>query len=153
MLDKRLEVVVLPVMDVDRAKAFYGSIGFREDYDRRIGDEFRVVQFTPPGSPTSIVFGTGVTDAASGSVQGLLLVVRDISIARADLIDRGIEVTGMFHDIDGFFCRTSPEHDLPGLDPAGRDYRSYARFTDPDGNAWVLQEVKEGPSPQAATDG
>ena len=143
MLDKKLEVVMLPVSDVDRAKAFYGSIGFREDFDRRMGDAFRVVQFTPPGSPTSIAFGTGVTDAAYGSVQGLLLVVRDISIARADLIDRGIEVTGMFHDIDGFFFRSSPEHEVPGRDPAGRDYRSYARFKDPDGNSWVLQEVKE----------
>ena len=155
MLDKRLECVVLPVSDVERSKVFYGLIGFHEDHDQRVGIHYRVVQYTPPGSKASIVFGVGVTDAAPGSVQGLLLSVGDISIARADLIDRGIDVTGVFHDIDGVFYHTSPEHELPGPDPAGRDHRSFARFSDPDGNAWVLQEVKgvsgfvppDGPTP------
>ena len=143
MLDMKLQVVVLPVADVDRAKAFYRSIGFREIYDHSEGDDFRVVQLTPPGSEASIVFGTGVTDAAPGSIQGLVLVVRDIAIARVDLTDRGVDVSGVFHDIDGVFYRVASEYEVPGLDPARRDYRSYARFRDPDGNTWILQEVRD----------
>ena len=142
MLDMKLQVVVLPVDDVDRAKAFYRSIGFREIYDHSEGDDFRVVQLTPPGSEASIVFGTGVTVAAPGSIQGLVLVVRDIAIARVDLTDRGVDVSGVFHDIDGVFYHVAPEYEVPGLDPARRDYRSYARFRDPDGNTWVLQEAR-----------
>ena len=142
MLDMKLQVVVLPVEDVDRAKAFYRSIGFREIYDHSEGDDFRVVQLTPPGSEASIVFGTGVTAAAPGSIQGLVLVVRDVAIARVDLTDRGVDVSSVFHDIDGVFYHVAPEYELPGLDPARRDYRSYARFCDPDGNTWILQEVR-----------
>jgi catechol 2,3-dioxygenase-like lactoylglutathione lyase family enzyme len=142
LLDMKLQVVVLAVADVDRAKDFYRSIGFREIYDHSEGDDFRVVQLTPPGSEASIVFGTGVTDAAPGSIQGLVLVVRDIAIARVDLTDRGVDVSGVFHDIDGVFYHVAPEFEVPGLDPARRDYRSYARFRDPDGNTWVLQEVR-----------
>jgi catechol 2,3-dioxygenase-like lactoylglutathione lyase family enzyme len=142
LLDMKLQVVVLPVEDVDRAKAFYRSIGFREIYDHSDGDDFRVVQLTPPGSEASIVFGTGVTVAAPGSIQGLVLVVRDIAIARVDLADRGVDVTGVFHDIDGVFYHVAPEYEVPGLDPARRDHRSFARFRDPDGNTWVLQEVR-----------
>ena len=154
MLDMKLQVVVLPVEDVDRAKAFYRSIGFREIYDHSEGDDFRVVQLTPPGSEASIVFGTGVTDAAPGSIQGLVLVVRDITIARVDLTDRGVNVSGVFHDIGGVFYHVAPEYEVPGLDPARRDYRSFARFRDPDGNTWLLQEVRHlapgaSPPPQS----
>jgi catechol 2,3-dioxygenase-like lactoylglutathione lyase family enzyme len=113
LLDRRLEVVVLPVSDVDRAKAFYGLIGFREDFDHVGDDDFRVVQFTPPGSEASIVFGTGVTDAVPGSVRGLVLTVIDIAIARADLIDRGVDVSGVFHDIGGVFFHFAPEYGYP----------------------------------------
>jgi catechol 2,3-dioxygenase-like lactoylglutathione lyase family enzyme len=142
LLDMKLQVVVVPVADVDRAKDFYRSIGFREIYDYAPGDGFRVVQLTPPGSQASIVFGTGVTDAAPGSTHGLVLVVHDIAIARVDLTDRGADVSAVFHDIDGVFYHLAADYEVPGLDPARRDYRSYARFRDPDGNTWVLQEVR-----------
>ena len=133
--DMKLEVVVIPVADVDRAKRFYGGLGWRLDADFVVGDEFRVVQFTPPGSPCSIHFGTGVTSAASGSAQGLYLVVSDIQSARAELVDRGVDVSEMFH-------RAGPgEPPLSGPDPERRSYRSYASFSDPDGNGWLLQEV------------
>ena len=141
-MDKRLEVVVLPVSDVDRARDFYRAIGFREDLDHAPADDFRVVRFTPPGSTASIVFGTGITDVPAGSVQGLLLSVADILLARAELIDRGVEVSGVFHDIGGVFYHRSPMFEIPGPDPARRDRRSFARFRDPDGNGWVLQEVR-----------
>jgi catechol 2,3-dioxygenase-like lactoylglutathione lyase family enzyme len=144
-MDMRLEVVVLPVADVDRAKAFYRRAGFREDFDFASGDDFRVVQFTPPGSEASIVFGTGITGAAPGSVGGLQLVVRDIEAARSDLIRCGLDVSDVFHDMGGVFYHHSPAWEVPGRDPAGRDYVSFARFCDPDGNGWVLQEVKHRP--------
>jgi catechol 2,3-dioxygenase-like lactoylglutathione lyase family enzyme len=137
----KLEVVVLPVADVDRAKAFYRCAGFREDIDYASGDGFRVVQFTPPGSAASIVFGKGITGASPGSVQGLQLVVGDIEAGRAELIDRGVDVGDVFHDIGGVFYHRSPAFEVPGPDPARRDRRSFARFSDPDGNGWVLQEV------------
>jgi catechol 2,3-dioxygenase-like lactoylglutathione lyase family enzyme len=137
----KLEVLVLPVADVDRAKAFYRCVGFREDVDYASGDGFRVVQFTPPGSAASIVFGKGITAAAPGSVQGLHLVVGDIEAGRAELIDRGVEVGDVFHDIGGVFYHRSPVYEVPGPDPARRDRGSFARFNDPDGNGWVLQEV------------
>jgi catechol 2,3-dioxygenase-like lactoylglutathione lyase family enzyme len=139
----KLEVVVLPVSDVDRAKEFYQSVGFREDCDYASGNDFRVVQFTPPGSGASMVFGTGVTDALSGSVEGLQLVVADIEAARTALISRGIDVTDVFHDIGGVFYHRSPAYEIPGVDPDRRSYGSYARFLDPDGNEWVLQEVSQ----------
>ena len=138
----KLQVVVIPVADVDRAKDFYLAIGFREIYDHSQDDRFRIVHLTPPGSEASIVFGTGVTDAAPGSIQGLVLVVHDIAIARVYLTDRGVDISVVFHDIDGVFYHVAPEFEVPGLDPARRDYRSYARFRDPDGNTWLLQEVR-----------
>ena len=141
-MDMKLEVVVLPVSDVDRAKTFYRCAGFREDFDYAAGEDFRVVQFTPPGSEASVVFGIGVTGAAPGSVDGLLLAVPDIDAARTDLIGRGVDVSDVFHDMGGVFYHDSPAWEVPGRDPAGRDYASYARFSDPDGNGWVLQEVK-----------
>lgn len=142
-MDMKLEVVVLPVVDVDRAKAFYRAIGFREDLDYAAGDDFRVVQFTPPGSAASIVFGVGITDRPPGSVRGLQLVVPDIGAARAQLMAQGADVTDVFHDIGGVFYHQSPAYEIPGPDPDRRDYSSFARFSDPDGNGWVLQELKE----------
>jgi catechol 2,3-dioxygenase-like lactoylglutathione lyase family enzyme len=137
----RLQVVVVPVSDVDRAKAFYRSAGFREDLDYATGPDFRVVQATPPGSDTSIIFGEGISRAEPGSVQGLQLVVPDIESARAQLIERGIDVGEVFHDIGGVFYHVSPAYEIPGPAPDRRDYASFARFSDPDGNGWVLQEA------------
>jgi catechol 2,3-dioxygenase-like lactoylglutathione lyase family enzyme len=139
----KLEVVVLPVSDVDGAKIFYLSAGFREDFDYSSGDDFRVVQFTPPGSGASIVFGTGITVARPGSVEGLQLVVPDIEAARTALTSRGVDVTDVFHDIGGVFYHRSPAYEIPGVDPDRRSYGSFARFSDPDGNEWVLQEVRQ----------
>jgi catechol 2,3-dioxygenase-like lactoylglutathione lyase family enzyme len=131
----KLEVVVIPVSDVDRAKRFYGDLGWRLDADFVVGDEFRGLQFTPPGSPCSIQFGTGVSSAVPGSARGLYLVVSDIQSARAELIDHGVDVSEVFH-------RDGPgKPALSGLDPARRSYFSYASFRDPDGNEWLLQEV------------
>jgi catechol 2,3-dioxygenase-like lactoylglutathione lyase family enzyme len=133
-IDMNLEVVVIPVSDVDRAKSFYGNLGWRLDAEFVKGDAFRVVQFTPPGSSCSIHFGTGITSAVPGSAQGLYLVVSDIEAARAELVDRGVDVGEVFH-------RTVGEGSLSGPDPARRSYHSYATFSDPDGNSWLLQEV------------
>lgn len=138
----KLEVVVIPVSDVEQTKDFYKTLGWRLDADFITGEEFRVVQFTPPGSEASIIFGKGVTLAAPGSVQGLHLVVYDIEIARAELVDRGIAVSEVFHDIDGVFHHKGTEGRVLGPDPKRRDYASFASFSDPDGNGWVLQEVK-----------
>jgi catechol 2,3-dioxygenase-like lactoylglutathione lyase family enzyme len=131
----RLEVVVLPVSDVDRTKRFYGGLGWRLDIDFSAGEDFRGVQMTPPGSPCSIHFGKGVTTAAPGSTRNLYLVVFDIEAARAELIGRGVEVSETFH-FDGARRR------LPGPDPEGRPYNSLATFSDPDGNTWLVQEIK-----------
>jgi catechol 2,3-dioxygenase-like lactoylglutathione lyase family enzyme len=133
----KLEVVVIPVSDVDRAKRFYGDLGWRLDADFVIGNEFRIVQFTPPGSACSIHFGTaiaGVAPAAPGSAQGLYLVVSDIEAARVELVDRGVDVSGVFHRVGG-------GDRLSGPDPERRSYGSLASFNDPDGNGWLLQEV------------
>ena len=133
-MDLKLELVVIPVSDVDRAKTFYSEkVGFSEDVDTRVGDEMRVVQLTPPGSACSIGIGTGITDAAPGSVRGLHLVVSDIETTRAELVERGMDVSEIRH----FESSTW----VPGPDPQRRDYSSYADFSDPDGNTWVLQEV------------
>ena len=132
-LDMKLEVVVIPVADVDRAKRFYGSLGWRLDADIARGEEFRVVQFTPPGSPCSIHVGRGVTSAAPGSAQNVYLVVSDIEAARAELVARGVEVSEVFHNTRG--GRVS------GPDPQRRTYASLASFRDPDGNSWLLQEI------------
>jgi catechol 2,3-dioxygenase-like lactoylglutathione lyase family enzyme len=139
-VDMQLEVVVVPVSDVDRAKAFYRSIGFDEDVDYACGEGFRVVQLTPPGSTASIIVGAGVTDAVPGSLQGLHLVVSDIEAARAELLERNVDVRPIFHDVDGVFYRLLPAWAVLGPDPARRDYASFARFQDPDGNGWILQE-------------
>jgi catechol 2,3-dioxygenase-like lactoylglutathione lyase family enzyme len=133
--DFPLEVVVLPVSDVDRAKRFYTSLGWRPDADYAAGDEFRVVQMTPPGSMTSVIFGKGLTTAAPGSVARMLLVVNDIDAARDELVGRGVEVSGVFHRE-----RSNPA--VPGKAPGDADYGSFAAFSDPDGNGWVLQQVK-----------
>ena len=142
-MEMKLEAVVLPVADVDYAKTFYLCAGFREDFDFSSGDDFRVVRFTPPGSGASIVFGLGISNAAPGSVEGLQLAVPDIEAARTELIGRGIDVTDVFHDIGGVFYHRSPAFEIPGVDPDRRSHGSFARFFDPDGNEWVLQEVSE----------
>lgn len=138
----KLEVVVLPVADVDRSIDFYKGLGWRLDADFATSEDFRVVQFTPPGSEASIIFGKGVTLAAPGSVQGLYLIVYDIEAARAELVDRGVEVSEVFHDIGGIFHHAGTEGRISGPDPKRQDYASFASFSDPDGNGWLLQEVK-----------
>jgi catechol 2,3-dioxygenase-like lactoylglutathione lyase family enzyme len=140
-MDTKLEVVVLPVTDVDEARGFYGSLGWREDADFTVGETFRVVQMTPPGSPTSVIFGKGITDRAPGSSQDLLLAVDDVEKARADLAARGADISEVWHDADGIFYRGGGRNRVPGPNPERRSYSSYASLTDPDGNGWVLQEV------------
>jgi len=138
----KLEVVVLPVSNVDRAKAFYGKqLGWREDADFATGVDFRVVQFTPPGSHCSIIFGQGVTTAAPGSTQDLMLVVEDIDAARRELVGRGVDVSEPFHDAGGVFHHAGTTERVPGRDPQNRSYCSWASFSDPDGNGWMLQQV------------
>ncbi|MFE8596221.1 VOC family protein [Archangium violaceum] len=139
--DLKLEVIVIPVSDVDRAKRFYGNLGWRLDADFAKDDGFRVIQFTPPGSPCSIIFGNGVTSAAPGSAQGLHLIVSDIAAARAELADRGVKVSETFHDVGGVFHHADGEGRLGGPEPQRRSYASFASFSDPDGNGWLLQEV------------
>lgn len=132
-MDMKLEVVVIPVADVDRSKDFYGRLGWRLDADKARGTEFRVVQFTPPGSPCSIHFGKGVTDAAPGSAQNLYLIVADIEAAREDLARHGADIGVAYHRTSGGTA--------PGRDPEHQTYNSFARFKDPDGNSWLLQEI------------
>ncbi|HEU4465895.1 MAG TPA: VOC family protein [Agromyces sp.] len=139
-MELKLEVVVLPVSDVDRAIDFYRRLDFRLDADFRIDEGYRIVQLTPPGSPASIILGTGLTTAPVGSAQGLLLVVRDIEETRAEIAARGIDISEVFHDTDGF-VRPGTAHRVPGPHPERADYSSFASFTDPDGNGWVLQQV------------
>jgi catechol 2,3-dioxygenase-like lactoylglutathione lyase family enzyme len=138
----RLEVVVVPVSDVDRAKSFYDSLGWRLDADLAKGDSYRVVQFTPPGSTCSIIFGTGLTDSAPGSFEGLQLTVYDIDKARADLLERGIDVSETFHDVTGVFHHAGTNGRVDGPAPEHADYGSFAAFSDPDGNGWLLQEIR-----------
>jgi catechol 2,3-dioxygenase-like lactoylglutathione lyase family enzyme len=136
-VDWQLELVLVPVSDVDRAKAFYvDRVGFNLDVDHRASDAFRVVQMTPPGSACSISIGVGITDAAPGSVRGLHLVVPDIEAARAELVERGVDVDEGFHFESG--QRKS------GPDPQRQDYNSFLSFSDPDGNTWVVQEARRG---------
>ena len=139
-LAAKLEVVVIPVSDVDRAKRFYGSLGWRLDADFAAGEDWRVVQMTPPGSPCSVMFGKGFTTAVPGSVQGTFLVVDDIEAARAELIGHGVEVSEVFH-FEGALRVSGTNGRVPGADPQGGSYRSWASFSDPDGNTWMLQEV------------
>jgi catechol 2,3-dioxygenase-like lactoylglutathione lyase family enzyme len=132
-MDFKLELVLIPVSDIDRAKAFYTEkVGFSMDVDHQPNEEFRVVQMTPPGSACSITIGKGITDAAPGSYRGTHLVVTDIEAARAELVERGVEVSEIRH--------LGPEGWEPGPDPSHTDFASFADFTDPDGNTWVLQE-------------
>jgi catechol 2,3-dioxygenase-like lactoylglutathione lyase family enzyme len=138
----RLEVVVLPVSDVDRAKDFYGSLGWRLDADLAKDDNYRVVQFTPPGSTCSIIFGKGLTGASPGSYEGLQLSVYDIDKARADLLARGVDVSESFHDATGVFHHAGTNGRVDGPAAEHADYGSFASFSDPDGNGWILQEIK-----------
>ncbi len=142
-MDMKLEVVVVPVSDVDRSKHFYKSLGWRLDADF-VGDaDFRVVQLTPPGSQASIIFGTGITTAAPGSVQGLQLVVTDVEAAYAELVSHGVNVSEPFHDQGGIFHHAGTTARVAGPDPERRDYGSFVSFSDPDGNGWLVQEVRQ----------
>ena len=143
MMDLKLEVLVVPVSDVDRAKAFYEKLGFRLDIDAG-NENYRVIQFTPPGSQASIIFGKGVTSAQPGSIDRLVLAVSDIDAARKELVSHGVEVSEIFHDAGGSLgggFHTGTEGRASGPDPQGRSYGSYASFSDPDGNVWLLQEI------------
>ncbi|AVH61673.1 MULTISPECIES: VOC family protein [Streptomyces] len=152
-MDLKLEVIVLPVSDVDRAKSFYEAVGFRLDVDNTFSDEYRLVHFTPPGSGCSIIFGKGMLSAAPGSTQGLYLIVSDVGQARAELVGRGIKVSEVFHDAGGLLHHGHEAGDavhhgagqerIPGPHPDRTSYASYATFSDPDGNGWVLQEITE----------
>jgi catechol 2,3-dioxygenase-like lactoylglutathione lyase family enzyme len=144
-VDMKFEIVVLPVSDVDRAKEFYAKLGWRLDADYAHEDDFRVMQFTPPGSGCSVIFGKNVTAAAPGSAQGLYLIVSDIEAARAELLRRGVEVSEVFHS-DGVYSGTDEPYlfgrvRISGPDPEHRTYRSFASFRDPDGNGWLFQEL------------
>lgn len=142
-VDLKLEIVVLPVADVDRAKNFYEMLGWRLDADFSAGDDFRVVQVTPPASPTSIIFGKGITSAQPGSVDSLVLAVADLDAARDELVGHGVDISEVFHDAGGVFHHAGTEAREPGPDPQGRSYASWASFSDPDGNTWLLQEIKD----------
>jgi catechol 2,3-dioxygenase-like lactoylglutathione lyase family enzyme len=139
----KLEVVVLPVSDIDRAKRFYQMLGWRLDADFVISDDLRVLQFTPTGSQPSIIFGTGVSHATPGSAERLVLVVQDIDAARANLVARGVEVSEVFHDKGRGFPHAEATDRVAGPDPERRSYFSFASFSDPDGNGWVLQEITQ----------
>jgi predicted enzyme related to lactoylglutathione lyase len=145
-LDMKLEIVVLPVSDVERAKQFYGGLGWRLDADFAFPDGFRVIQFTPPGSGASVIFGTNVTAAAPGSAKGLYLIVSDIEAARKELLSRGAKVSEVFHGGSDVHAGTDEPHlfgtvRVSGPDPERRSYFSLASFSDPDGNGWLLQEI------------
>lgn len=142
-MDMKLEVVVLPVADVDRAREFYQGLGWRLDADFAPEPGYRVVQVTPPGSSASVIFGAGVSTAAPGSAQGLYLVVSDIDAARAELVAHGVDVSEVFHDATGIFNHAGVASRIPGPDPQRNSYGSFASFEDPDGNGWVLQEITE----------
>jgi catechol 2,3-dioxygenase-like lactoylglutathione lyase family enzyme len=145
-VDMKLEIAVIPVSDVDRAKEFYGRLGWRLDADLAAGDDFRVIQFTPPGSGCSVIFGKNVTAAAPGSAQGLYLIVSDIGAARGALLGRGVKISEVFHDADGVYAGPDEPYlfgrlRVSGPAPEHRSYRSFASFSDPDGNGWLLQEI------------
>jgi len=139
-VDQKLEVVIIPVSDVDRAKKFYDALGWRLDADFANGDDWRLVQMTPPGSPCSVMFGKGVTRAAPGSFQGAFLVFDTLDTARTELVRRGCDVGEVFH-FQGDLLNARTVGHVPGRDPKGRSYFSFASFNDPDGNVWLLQEV------------
>jgi catechol 2,3-dioxygenase-like lactoylglutathione lyase family enzyme len=145
-IDMKLELVVIPVSDVDRAKTFYSNLGWRLDADFASGDDFRVIQFTPPGSPGSVIFGKNVTAAAPGSAQGLYLIVSDVEAARKELLGRGIEVGEVFHGAADKYTGTDEPYlfgriRVSGPHPEHGSYRSFASFRDPDGNGWLFQEI------------
>jgi catechol 2,3-dioxygenase-like lactoylglutathione lyase family enzyme len=145
-VDMKLEIVVIPVSDVDRAKEFYERLGWRLDADFDNGKDFRVIQFTPPGSGCSVIFGKSVTASAPGSAQGLYLIVSDIEAAREELLGRGIEISEVFHDAGRVYAGTDEPYlfgklRARGPDPEHRSYRSFASFHDPDGNGWLFQEI------------
>jgi catechol 2,3-dioxygenase-like lactoylglutathione lyase family enzyme len=145
-IDMKFEIVVVPVSDVDRAKRFYDSLGWRLDADFAAGDDYRVIQFTPPGSGCSVIFGKNVTAAAPGAAQGLYLIVSDIEAARNELLARGVAVSEAFHGADGVYAGADEAYlfgrqRASGPDPEHRSYRSFASFKDPDGNGWLFQEI------------
>ena len=141
-VNMKLEVVVIGVSDVDRAKAFYENLGWRFDGDFKVGDGFRAIQLTPHNSDASIIFGKGVTSAKPGSVDGLVLAVDDIDAAREELVARGVDVSEVFHYAGGPFNNTGGNPRVGGRDPESRSYYSFASFKDPDGNGWLLQEIQ-----------
>jgi catechol 2,3-dioxygenase-like lactoylglutathione lyase family enzyme len=154
-VETKLEIVVIPVADVDRAKRFYEGLGWRLDADFKAGDSWRVVQVTPPGSPCSVLFGKGITTAVPGSVQGTFLVVSDIQAARAELVRAAVDASEVFHFAGGLHV-VGKDGRVPGPDPEGQSYRSFVSFNDPDGNGWLLQEIKtrlpgRGFNPDVAT--
>jgi catechol 2,3-dioxygenase-like lactoylglutathione lyase family enzyme len=145
-VDTKLEIVVIPVSDVDRAKEFYGRLGWRLDADYDNGADFRVIQFTPPGSACSVIFGKNVTAAAPGSAQGLCLIVSDIEAARKELLVRGVAISESFHDAGGVYAGPDQPYlfgrlRVSGPDPEHRSYHTFASLSDPDGNGWLLQEI------------
>ena len=145
-VDMKFEVIVIPVSDVDRAKEFYGRLGWRLDADYDNGKDFRVIQFTPPGSGCSIIFGKNVTAAAPGSAQGMYLIVSNIAAARDELLARGVKISEVFHDAGGVYAGPDEPYlfgrlRVSGPDPEHRSYRTFASFSDPDGNGWLLQEI------------
>ncbi len=144
MVDTKLEAVVIPVSDVDRSKRFYGSLGWRLDADFAFDNGFRVVQFTPPGSGCSVQFGTNITSAAPGSAQSLYLIVSEIEAARDELVARGADISEVFHagTPGAQFRRDGTSGRLSGPAPDHASYGSFATFSDPDGNGWLLQEIK-----------
>ena len=140
-MDMKLEVVIIPVSDVDRAKAFYAKLGFRLDIDYTPDENFRVIQFTPPRSEASIIFGKGITSAKSGSGDILVLAVDDVDAVRKELLSHGVNVSEVFHYAGGPFNNAVENPRVAGRDPQGRSYYSFASFEDPDGNSWLLQEI------------
>ncbi|MFI1093264.1 VOC family protein [Streptomyces sp. NPDC020917] len=140
-MDMKLEVVVVPVSDVDRAKDFYTALGWRLDADVAPDEKFRVVQVTPPGSPASVIFGSSLTDQAPGSAEGLHLIVDDIRAAHEELTRHGADPSEVFHDAGGVFHHAGTDARVPGPDPQHGSYGSFLSFSDPDGNGFVLQEI------------
>jgi len=140
-MDYKLEVIVIPVSDVDKAKDFYTRLGWRLDADFTASEDFRVIQVTPPGSACSVIFGTGLTSAAPGSAQGLHLTVNDIDTAQAELAGLGVDVSEVFHDAGGVFHHAGTSGRVAGAAPNHQSYGSFVSFSDPDGNGWYLQEI------------
>jgi len=145
-VDMKFEIVVIPVSNIDRAKEFYAKLGWRLDADYDNGRDFRVIQFTPPGSGCSVIFGKNITPTAPGSAQGLYLIVSDLEAARKELIERGVEVSEAFHGGDNVYAGPDEPYlfgriRVSGPDPEHRSYRSFASFKDPDGNGWIFQEL------------